>query len=227
MRKESGFNPHDVSYADARGLLQMIPPTSARVAATAGEPFYPDLLYDPEVNIRLGARFIGSPLQQVRARDPADRRRVQRGSARDDTLVRPARQPPHRRVRRADRVRADARVRQARDQYLRQVPLPVRPDPLRDPADARHEGRRRAATARSVLLLPPWPSTAAPYAGTTSRGVTGSSRPTTARPTCWRARPSAIEQDGATVEVDGKVDDEAMGLAMTGPILKVKTRKAV
>ena len=33
MRKESGFDPHDVSYADARGLLQMIPPTSARVAA--------------------------------------------------------------------------------------------------------------------------------------------------------------------------------------------------
>ena len=30
MRKESGFDPHDVSYADARGLLQMIPPTSAR-----------------------------------------------------------------------------------------------------------------------------------------------------------------------------------------------------
>ena len=33
MRKESGFNPHDVSYADARGLLQMIPPTSTQVAA--------------------------------------------------------------------------------------------------------------------------------------------------------------------------------------------------
>ena len=60
MRKESGFDPHDVSYADARGLLQMIPPTSARVAAAAGEPFFPDLLYDPEVNIRLGARYIGS-----------------------------------------------------------------------------------------------------------------------------------------------------------------------
>jgi soluble lytic murein transglycosylase len=59
MRKESAFDPHDVSYADARGLLQMIPPTSERVAAAAGEPFYPDLLYEPEVNIRLGARFIG------------------------------------------------------------------------------------------------------------------------------------------------------------------------
>jgi soluble lytic murein transglycosylase len=60
MRKESGFDPHDVSYADARGLLQMIPPTSSRVAAIAGEPFFPDELYDPEVNIRLGAAYIGS-----------------------------------------------------------------------------------------------------------------------------------------------------------------------
>jgi soluble lytic murein transglycosylase len=60
MRKESGFDPHDVSYADARGLLQMIPPTSARVAATAGDPFFADQLYDPAVNIRLGALYIGS-----------------------------------------------------------------------------------------------------------------------------------------------------------------------
>ena len=87
MRKESGFNPHDVSYADARGLLQMIPPTSARVAAAAGEPFYPDLLYEPEVNIRLGARFIGGLYKQVRPRGATDRGRVQRGSARDDPLV--------------------------------------------------------------------------------------------------------------------------------------------
>jgi len=60
MRKESGFDPHDVSYADARGLLQMIPPTSARVAATNGDPFFADQLYDPAVNIRLGALYIGS-----------------------------------------------------------------------------------------------------------------------------------------------------------------------
>lgn len=59
MRKESGFNPLDVSYADARGLLQMIPPTSARVAATAKLPFAPDELYEPETNVRLGAIYIG------------------------------------------------------------------------------------------------------------------------------------------------------------------------
>jgi soluble lytic murein transglycosylase len=60
MRKESGFNPLDVSYADARGLLQMIPPTSTRVAATAKLPFAPDELYEPEANVRLGSIYIGS-----------------------------------------------------------------------------------------------------------------------------------------------------------------------
>jgi len=59
MRKESGFDPHDVSYADARGLLQMIPPTSTQVAAGLGEPFFADQLYDPEINIHLGAQYIG------------------------------------------------------------------------------------------------------------------------------------------------------------------------
>ena len=59
MRKESGFDPHDVSYADARGLLQMIPPTSTQVAAGINEPFFPDQLYDPEINVHLGAVYIG------------------------------------------------------------------------------------------------------------------------------------------------------------------------
>jgi hypothetical protein len=39
--------------------------------------------------------------------------------------------------------------------------------------------------------------------------------------------PAAVEKDGAKVEVDGKVDDQAMGFAMTGPTLKVKTAKRV
>jgi hypothetical protein len=34
-----------------------------------------------------------------------------------------------------------------------------------------------------------------------------------------------IERDGLKVEIDGAVDDEAMGFAMTGPILKVRTAK--
>ena len=34
-----------------------------------------------------------------------------------------------------------------------------------------------------------------------------------------------IEADGARVEIDGAVDKGAMGIAMTGPILKVKDGK--
>lgn len=60
MRKESGFDPGVVSYADARGLLQMIPPTSAKVAAAAGVPFAADQLFEPETNVRLGALYIGA-----------------------------------------------------------------------------------------------------------------------------------------------------------------------
>jgi soluble lytic murein transglycosylase len=70
MRKESGFNPLDVSYADARGLLQMIPPTSARVAATAKISFAPDELYEPETNVRLGAIYIGSLFEKFGGQIP-------------------------------------------------------------------------------------------------------------------------------------------------------------
>jgi soluble lytic murein transglycosylase len=59
MRKESGFDPDVVSYADARGLLQLIPAVGADVAAAAGAPFFADELYDVETNIRIGAAHIG------------------------------------------------------------------------------------------------------------------------------------------------------------------------
>ena len=36
MRKESGFDPHVHSYADARGLLQMIPATTRKVGEAVG-----------------------------------------------------------------------------------------------------------------------------------------------------------------------------------------------
>jgi hypothetical protein len=36
-----------------------------------------------------------------------------------------------------------------------------------------------------------------------------------------------LEQDGAKVEIDGAVDRDAMGIAMTGPTLRVKSGKKV
>lgn len=59
MRKESGYLPTEVSYADARGLVQLIPPTGARLAKEIGIEFSPEQLFMPETAIRLGARYLG------------------------------------------------------------------------------------------------------------------------------------------------------------------------
>jgi soluble lytic murein transglycosylase len=70
MRKESGFNPHDLSYADAQGLLQMIPPTTIRVAKALGIPYDPGKLYEPEYNIKTGSWYIGHLLQKFKGQIP-------------------------------------------------------------------------------------------------------------------------------------------------------------
>jgi soluble lytic murein transglycosylase len=67
MQKESAYNPHDVSYADAIGLLQMIPPTSKRVGERIGRAYTDDVLYDPEGNIQFGAWYIGHLLAKFKS----------------------------------------------------------------------------------------------------------------------------------------------------------------
>jgi soluble lytic murein transglycosylase len=59
MLKESRFAPHEVSYADARGLLQLLPELGGEIARDLGIPFFADQLFDPEVNIRLAAAHLG------------------------------------------------------------------------------------------------------------------------------------------------------------------------
>jgi soluble lytic murein transglycosylase len=66
MRKESGFGPHLTSFADARGLLQLLPAQGAALAATLETPFHDDDLFRPEVNIRLGALRIGDLIKTLR-----------------------------------------------------------------------------------------------------------------------------------------------------------------
>ena len=70
MRKESGFNPHDLSYADAQGLLQMIPPTTLRVARELKIPYDPGRLYEPAYNIQTGSWYIGHLLQKFKRQIP-------------------------------------------------------------------------------------------------------------------------------------------------------------
>jgi soluble lytic murein transglycosylase len=59
MRRESAFRPEVASSADARGLMQIIPPTATRIAAQLGSPPpAPDALFAPEVSIRYGAWYL-------------------------------------------------------------------------------------------------------------------------------------------------------------------------
>jgi soluble lytic murein transglycosylase len=64
MRKESSFLPHALSPSDARGLLQLIPTTGQEVAKHLGVPLFTDELFDPEVNVRFGAAYLGELLKR-------------------------------------------------------------------------------------------------------------------------------------------------------------------
>ena len=70
MRKESGFDPHVLSYADAQGLLQMIPATTRRVAKELGLPYDAGRLYEPAYNIRTASWYIGRLLQKFKGQVP-------------------------------------------------------------------------------------------------------------------------------------------------------------
>ncbi len=60
MRRESAFKPEVASPADARGLMQIIPPTARAIAKELGEAAPPpDALFAPEVNIRYGTWYLG------------------------------------------------------------------------------------------------------------------------------------------------------------------------
>jgi soluble lytic murein transglycosylase len=69
MRKESDYYPFAVSRSDARGLLQLIPTTSAQVAKQLGEASFPDELFDPETNIRQGVAYLGGLLRRFRGQE--------------------------------------------------------------------------------------------------------------------------------------------------------------
>lgn len=66
MRRESGFRPEVVSSADARGLMQIIPPTAKAIASElkAATPA-PDDLYAPDVNVRFGTWYLSALLDRM------------------------------------------------------------------------------------------------------------------------------------------------------------------
>lgn len=59
-REESRWDPHALSAVGARGLVQLMPSTAEAVASSSGLPVpTPDGLFDPGLNLRLGAIELG------------------------------------------------------------------------------------------------------------------------------------------------------------------------
>jgi soluble lytic murein transglycosylase len=72
MREESGYRPAVVSTAGARGLLQIMPTTGERLAQDSGlSAFSTEDLFEPAVNIRLGAHYLDQLSRRFRGRPAA------------------------------------------------------------------------------------------------------------------------------------------------------------
>ena len=56
---ESGFDKNAVSYANARGLMQITPDTFSWLQRKRGEKLKVKKLFDPETNIKYGCYFYG------------------------------------------------------------------------------------------------------------------------------------------------------------------------
>lgn len=73
IRQESGFRADVSSSSDARGLMQMIPPTGLEVAADLGarEVVIPDDLSRPPINIQFGSYYLSQMLSRFSRNVPA------------------------------------------------------------------------------------------------------------------------------------------------------------
>jgi soluble lytic murein transglycosylase len=65
IRQESSWNPHALSAANARGLMQVLPPVGASIATAKRYPMWNTvLLYQPDVNIELGTAHLATSLRK-------------------------------------------------------------------------------------------------------------------------------------------------------------------
>ena len=68
IRQESTFNPRVRSRAGARGLMQLIPATGRQVARQERRRYRTRDLYNPEINIRYGTRYLKDILGRFNGR---------------------------------------------------------------------------------------------------------------------------------------------------------------
>jgi len=65
IRQESEFNPSAISYANAYGLMQLLPQVGREMARQEGiRDFKTYQLLDPQTNIRLGTRYLRQMLDK-------------------------------------------------------------------------------------------------------------------------------------------------------------------
>ena len=65
IRTESYYHPHIISAANARGLMQLLPSTGAKIAEHFNlPPPQPETLFEPETNIHLGSSYLFALLRE-------------------------------------------------------------------------------------------------------------------------------------------------------------------
>lgn len=70
MRQESGYDPDAVSYADAIGLLQLLPSAALRLGERLGVEPRRETLFDPAWNVRFGALHVAQAFAALDGRLP-------------------------------------------------------------------------------------------------------------------------------------------------------------
>jgi soluble lytic murein transglycosylase len=64
VRQESAYNPDAVSFANAIGLTQVVPPTGEPIANTLGVPWQLSDLLIPERSLRFGASYLADQIKR-------------------------------------------------------------------------------------------------------------------------------------------------------------------
>ncbi|MBD3184221.1 transglycosylase SLT domain-containing protein, partial [Candidatus Poribacteria bacterium] len=69
MLEESRYDPDAVSYVGARGLTQIMPSTGREIAGRISiNPFFTEMLFQPELNIKMGTWYLGSIARRFKKR---------------------------------------------------------------------------------------------------------------------------------------------------------------